>query len=400
MANIDKVTINGTDYKLIDSTVPSWAKQSTKPSYTANEVGAVPTTRTVNGKALSSNITLSASDVGADIFVVNIESDGNDGYTCDKTNAEIYAAWQAGRDILLIKDSEFLYKLIASPSLDSCVFGGVDYDDFEFISEYTISTSNNVQRVFESYTQHQRKLVSGTNIKTINSESILGNGNIIIGSKIYVGRCNTQASQSTKVVTTESFPTSGGKPLTGTLIAVFFLDTDTSSSNYTYLNVNSTGAIRIMYGNGLFASGKNIRYTGISNVYTIYMYNGTYWRWITTALEKTALSGFGYATQNNSSTSSSITATLSNYQQTEGGIVCVKFTYDVPANSTLNINNAGARSIKHKGSNITAGIIKAGDLVTFVFYNNEYQILAIDSSYTKAEIDSMIGNIETLLASI
>lgn len=31
----------------------------------ASDVGAVPTTRTVNGKALSSNVTLSASDVGA-----------------------------------------------------------------------------------------------------------------------------------------------------------------------------------------------------------------------------------------------------------------------------------------------------------------------------------------------
>ena len=48
-----------------DPTVPSWAKQSSKPSYTASEVGAVPTTRTVNGKALSSNISLDASDVGA-----------------------------------------------------------------------------------------------------------------------------------------------------------------------------------------------------------------------------------------------------------------------------------------------------------------------------------------------
>ena len=43
----------------------SWAKASSKPSYTASEVGAVPTTRTVNGKALSSNISLTASDVGA-----------------------------------------------------------------------------------------------------------------------------------------------------------------------------------------------------------------------------------------------------------------------------------------------------------------------------------------------
>lgn len=47
------------------SDVPAWAKQSSKPSYSASEVGAVPISRTVNGKALSSNITLSAGDVGA-----------------------------------------------------------------------------------------------------------------------------------------------------------------------------------------------------------------------------------------------------------------------------------------------------------------------------------------------
>lgn len=47
------------------SDVYSWAKASSKPSYSASEVGAVPTSRTVNGKALSSNITLSAGDVGA-----------------------------------------------------------------------------------------------------------------------------------------------------------------------------------------------------------------------------------------------------------------------------------------------------------------------------------------------
>lgn len=54
-----------TGYTETDPTVPSWAKASSKPSYTASEVGAVPTSRTVNGKALSSNITLSASDVSA-----------------------------------------------------------------------------------------------------------------------------------------------------------------------------------------------------------------------------------------------------------------------------------------------------------------------------------------------
>lgn len=54
-----------TSFTETDPTVPSWAKASSKPSYTASEVGAVPTTRTVNGKALSADITLSASDVNA-----------------------------------------------------------------------------------------------------------------------------------------------------------------------------------------------------------------------------------------------------------------------------------------------------------------------------------------------
>jgi hypothetical protein len=73
---IDKVNINGTSYDIKDTvsgylttesdpTVPAWAKAAQKPTYTASEVGAVSTSRTVNGKALTSNITLSASDVNA-----------------------------------------------------------------------------------------------------------------------------------------------------------------------------------------------------------------------------------------------------------------------------------------------------------------------------------------------
>lgn len=54
-----------TSYTETDPTVPAWAKAENKPTYTASEVGAVPTTRTVNGKSLSGNITLSATDVRA-----------------------------------------------------------------------------------------------------------------------------------------------------------------------------------------------------------------------------------------------------------------------------------------------------------------------------------------------
>lgn len=47
-------------YTETDPTVPSWAKEKKKPTYTASEVGAVPTSRKVNGKALSGDITLGA----------------------------------------------------------------------------------------------------------------------------------------------------------------------------------------------------------------------------------------------------------------------------------------------------------------------------------------------------
>lgn len=54
-----------THYTETDPTVPAWAKAKSKPTYIASEVGAVPTSRKVNGKALSADITLNASDVNA-----------------------------------------------------------------------------------------------------------------------------------------------------------------------------------------------------------------------------------------------------------------------------------------------------------------------------------------------
>ena len=65
MSAEDKQKVDSAITQETDPTVPSWAKAESKPSYSASEVGAVPTTRKVNNKALSSDVTLSASDVGA-----------------------------------------------------------------------------------------------------------------------------------------------------------------------------------------------------------------------------------------------------------------------------------------------------------------------------------------------
>lgn len=145
---------------------------------TYSVLSVVPDTRTINNKPLSSNITLTASDVGADVFVVNIESDVNDEYTCDKTNAEIYAAWQADRNVIAIEDSEYVYSLTCMPGSDTAFFNGIKYDESECIYSLSIHTSNNIQTVNKYFVYLQHELVSGTNIKTINNQSLLGSGNL------------------------------------------------------------------------------------------------------------------------------------------------------------------------------------------------------------------------------
>lgn len=61
--------------------VPGWAMEASKPNYSASEVGAVPTSRKINGKQLSADISLAAADVGAvpttkTITVTGIDADG------------------------------------------------------------------------------------------------------------------------------------------------------------------------------------------------------------------------------------------------------------------------------------------------------------------------------------
>ena len=75
------------------------AKEASRPvtwTPTAAEVGAVPTSRTVNGKALSADITLTAADVGADpagsaaAVQTNVNSQiGDIGTLLDNINGEV-----------------------------------------------------------------------------------------------------------------------------------------------------------------------------------------------------------------------------------------------------------------------------------------------------------------------
>ena len=93
-------------YTETDPTVPSWAKAQSKPTYTASEVGALPDSTTyvstVNGQS-------GAVTVDAPFWVtLTGHSDGTGDAPCywtkDKTFAEIQAAWEARKTVLLYID--------------------------------------------------------------------------------------------------------------------------------------------------------------------------------------------------------------------------------------------------------------------------------------------------------
>lgn len=224
-------------------------------------------------------------------------------------------------------------------------------------------------------------------------QSIAARGKIFGVRGVYPGTCTTAAGTAAKVATTSPlFPlNSNGKPLPGTTIAIKFSNTNTYKTPGTTmtLNVNSTGAYPIYYNSAEVVSttSANTIACGYKDRYTYYIFNGTQWVWLsygtdTNTTYSNASLGQGYAIQNNESESDTVTATLSSYALTTGGIVAVKFIFDVPcvSNPTLNVNAKGAKTIYHNGSPLKPGIIKSGDLATFI-YSTNYYLISLDRDF-------------------
>ena len=89
--------------------------------------------------------------------------------------------------------------------------------------------------------------------------------------------------------------------------------------------------------------------------------------------------GQGLAACDTAAATAAKTASITNYELTTGGVVTLLFTNGNTVSSpTLNINSKGAKSIKWHGSVLTdTTLIKAGDLVTFLFNGNYYHIISI-----------------------
>ena len=104
--------------------------------------------------------------------------------------------------------------------------------------------------------------------------------------------------------------------------------------------------------------------------------------------------GQGYGTCETTEATTEKVATLSNYKLEIGGIVSIKFTYSVPGGSTLNINSKGAKAMFYHGSAIQTGLIKAGDIATFIYDGTQYHLLSTDTNGTGLKLYTSPGNNE------
>lgn len=200
---------------------------------------------------------------------------------------------------------------------------------------------------------------------------------------IYYGECSTAADTAAKTVTVPDF-----KLETGAMVIVKFTNANSIASPT--LNVSGTGA-KPMYRYGTTAMSTGTTTTGWrAGAVQQFIYDGTGWVrdfWENTTYSNVSL-GQGYTTCTTAAATTAKTASLSSYSLATGGIVSVKFSYDVPAGATLNINSKGAKAIYHRGAAITAGVIKAGDTATFI-YSSRYHLISIDKDfYSKTEVDA------------
>lgn len=197
-------------------------------------------------------------------------------------------------------------------------------------------------------------------------------------TNVEYGTCDTASATAEKIV---SIPTDSTWVLKKNAI-IFVKFSNSNSATSCTLNVNDTGAKSIWYNNAVY-TGNSVMVCGYANRTHMYIYDGTYWVWVSSGSDSNTIYsnaslGQGYGTCTTAEATIAKIVTLSSYALVVGGIVSVKFTYAVPASATLNINSRGAKAIYRHNSAITAGIIRAGDTATFIYNGSQYHLISID----------------------
>lgn len=207
--------------------------------------------------SIDENTYITAEDVPEEVFVCNYDSANN---TVDRTAEEIIAAKEADKMVICkfsypTTDFLFLNKANSDPIIVFTGFSQTTSSTEVLNAKYHVLryTSSDGWKFFTFNLQKQ--LASGTDIKTVNGNSLLGSGNITVGGAdspeelgIAYGSSTTAAATANKEVTVTS---TAYKLKDNGLLAVYFANDVPANANLVvegtalgiyYPNMNLIGA--------------------------------------------------------------------------------------------------------------------------------------------------------------
>ena len=404
-----------------DPTVPSWAKESTKPTYTASEVGAIPISRTINGKTLSNDITLDASDIGINPASVAPNMDGTAAVgTSSKyaredhvhptdtsrqadlglTSADV-KKWNNGikivhgSDVGYITGSSIVYN-------DDTIDYKINYttDGGTTTSEITLVESNSLNYMGQLFAQSfvpKTTTINGNALSsniTLDADDVsaipasakgaaLGVAPLDANSKVdsqylpsylikgntggvFYGTCSTAAGTVAKVVECADFTADNLKA--GAIIIVSFSATNSGAVANLTMNVNSTGAKPIKYiNNGTLGNLSSAGYLKANTEYPFY-YDGANWVvWMNVNTTYSALS------EADMHTGTATTARLITAQRLKQAV-----EYHAPVKSVNGSTGAVTVTVPTKTSDLTNDGDGASNFVTYTDMTGQDYITAID----------------------
>ena len=90
-----------------------------------------------------------------------------------------------------------------------------------------------------------------------------------------------------------------------------------------------------------------------------------------------------------------VATTTENFSLMNGCIVAVFFENGAPENATLNVDGTGAKPIYYRNALLTDGVINEGDTITFMYSNNRYHIISMDTVSAAVQLTSYSYDGET-----
>ena len=194
------------------------------------------------------------------------------------------------------------------------------------------------------------------------------------------GTSSTTASTAAKVVTCADFSLT-----IGAVISVYFSIGNTADAPT--LNVNSTGAKAIYVGNSVCNGTTNVLKWSAYTVLT-FMYDGTYWKYISSvsagsvAPSRGAGTWYGYS-YTSASLDTKISA-ISNFVLTKGAVVAITFAIGNSSDSlNLNVSDTGSKSV-YRGTTAVSGSNPLkwsdGETLTFMYDGTYWNYISTSSN--------------------